>query len=647
MPIIWEEIWENNEKKKRVKVPETREEALTFLELPRGASESEIEKVFKKLSLKWHPDKNFNSELSKSVFAAISHSRDILLNKNDGVETELFTCYKKGCKKEFAKGFYINNKGIKDLKRRFCSPKHAQDYLDEIERLKNEPCSICGVKHEEGVPEGCERALSAISELVNLDYYYFFRPEDQKRAIKSLKEGPSYYAGEELSVIDGEGFIVGGFLGSVLQKYKGINEKIKNAIDQQRNEWIKKLKGLEGWNLLAEDKQDEFIGLLKMYKVPDQFLDVLKMVEAEIRDVQGDGGDKNLRVEVQEAVQEVEIELNQEPRIFEEELELDWRDYLWNSGNLTQLASRKEEIIVDIQNIRLLKKRGDLVQLREEAILQIRKSLSEDPPVETEELSIPDWEEKIKRASSVGKINLIRSAVLAEISEKRNKDSEEDSLGGLFQQAREPQNWNNPQNLINIIRQIKEFRVSDSYLEKELEVKSMEERLAELDADMYFKSATQSLEKLLKNSGLEGGNMSQEIQQAIDDFKANPTVENQEKAEGLICRDEADRGLIEICQKVETRVKKGNLTEEEKKDLIDEIQRFISKNYYQKTAYSHRKQEVDDLLERLSNLEEQDNNEQSFLEKYFWPIVIVNFSLIVVVFIVWNLSKRKVRNKNY
>jgi lipopolysaccharide export LptBFGC system permease protein LptF len=175
----------------------------------------------------------------------------------------------------------------------------------------------------------------------------------------------------------------------------------------------------------------------------------------------------------------------------------------------------------------------------------------------------------------------------------------------------------------------------------------MEERLAELDADMYFKSATQSLEKLLKNSGLEGGNMSQEIQQAIDDFKANPTVENQEKAEGLICRDEADRGLIEICQKVETRVKKGNLTEEEKKDLIDEIQRFISKNYYQKTAYSHRKQEVDDLLERLSNLEEQDNNEQSFLEKYFWPIVIVNFSLIVVVFIVWNLSKRKVRNKNY
>jgi len=88
------------------------------------------------------------------------------------------------------------------------------------------------------------------------------------------------------------------------------------------------------------------------------------------------------------------------------------------------------------------------------------------------------------------------------------------------------------------------------------------------------------------------------------------------KAEEAVCENIADNGLVKICEKVETRIKQGYLSEEERKELVDEIRVFIDRNYYQKAAYENRRQAVDALLNKLLDQEYQDG-EQSFLEKYF------------------------------
>src|ERR1700733_9120367 len=101
-----------------------------------------------------------------------------------------------------------------------------------------------------------------------------------------------------------------------------------------------------------------------------------------------------------------------------------------------------------------------------------------------------------------------------------------------------------------------------------------------LDEDQYRRMAEQLLDRLVEDNEINDSNLNQETKQAIDSFKVNSTVENQENAERLICQNGADNHLIKLLEKVETKIKKGNLTEEKRNDLVDEIQKFISKNYY-------------------------------------------------------------------
>lgn len=53
-----------------------------LLEVPRDASEGDIKRAFRKLSLKYHPDKNPGNEEAASTFKQINRAYEVLSDKD-------------------------------------------------------------------------------------------------------------------------------------------------------------------------------------------------------------------------------------------------------------------------------------------------------------------------------------------------------------------------------------------------------------------------------------------------------------------------------------------------------------------------------------------------------------------------------------
>ncbi|CAG8437279.1 6933_t:CDS:2 [Ambispora leptoticha] len=156
------------------------------------------------------------------------------------------------------------------------------------------------------------------------------------------------------------------------------------------------------------------------------------------------------------------------------------------------------------------------------------------------------------------------------------------------------------------------------------EVRAIEVKLLNLNPEKVGEIVEQLLNNQQQYNGLNESNTTEETKRAINKAKINPNLENQEKAEELICQNGADNRLTELFQKIETKIQQGDLHEEEVKSLVDEIQEFISKNNYQRKAYKNKQQETDALIINLLNYKKENDEQQSFLEKYLLPIVIVS-----------------------
>jgi hypothetical protein len=132
-----------------------------------------------------------------------------------------------------------------------------------------------------------------------------------------------------------------------------------------------------------------------------------------------------------------------------------------------------------------------------------------------------------------------------------------------------------------------------------LEVQFVERQLQKLDSSKYERAVEKLLDQLIEDNALNVNDIGQETKQAIKMAKANPSVENWDRAEELVCQNGADNSLSKLCQKVENKISQAKLTEKKCGDLIKEIQEFISENGYCQVAYTKNQDRTDALISKL------------------------------------------------
>ncbi|XP_006825971.1 uncharacterized protein LOC100368918 [Saccoglossus kowalevskii] len=69
----------------------TRGKAFEILELSYGSAEDEIRSAYKRLALKWHPDKHNNSEIATRKFQEVSSAYKLLTTAEDAIENDFMT----------------------------------------------------------------------------------------------------------------------------------------------------------------------------------------------------------------------------------------------------------------------------------------------------------------------------------------------------------------------------------------------------------------------------------------------------------------------------------------------------------------------------------------------------------------------------
>ncbi|CFW92849.1 Conserved protein of unknown function [endosymbiont DhMRE of Dentiscutata heterogama] len=373
---------------------------------------------------------------------------------------------------------------------------------------------------------------------------------------------------------------------------------------------------------------------------------------------QGGGGDPLLGLK-NTAIAEIDGEMLKDPEIQLSELEAANQNYgadilaVNNPNGENQINQIKDRVLADIRTKRQTKTGGggggnkNLDTLRQEAINQIRTELSQQPAIDESQLANQNWEAEINRASSENAINEIRDQTLANIRSKRAALAEKNRLNDLLIQARQEENWNNYQNLANILSQIKELRSSNGYEEKESEIQAIENRLRELNPDEYKQTQIKLLDQQIENNNLTDSNMDEETKAAVAEAKADPTPEKMAYAEEKVAQNGVNNSLTNLLTQIRAKIK--NLSPQEKQEAITKILEFIiSENKYQKQAYQKEKPQVDALLAELRGQKSQDSTNPG-LTKVLVPILIIGFLGIVITgVLIWRKKRqqKKLRRHN-
>jgi DnaJ domain len=408
---------------------------------------------------------------------------------------------------------------------------------------------------------------------------------------------------------------------------------------KKEDEYIQKIKALD--KLTEEEKQD-FIS--QIHNSPSSKFEHIWQQAKEKNDSR-EGGSKNLQSEIQKAIQEIEAELNKEPKITTEDDE--WKIYIETSPTLAILQSRKQKVLDDIQEIR--EKKGgnsNLTELRLRAIHLIKRELEKNS-ISNSELPNPNWEKDLNQARTKDAILNIQNQVLANIKNIKAVVEEKNLLQELLIQAQQEENWNNYQNLENILKQIKKLRSSNAYQEKVEEVRAIENRLRELNPTQFEETALNSLNQQVKDEGLNEGNMDEETKTALAVAKQNPTLENLAMAEEKVHQNGADNKIKDLVTQTWNKLKKGNLTNEEKKKLEREIITLLaSENKYQKQACQKHKHEINVLLAELRGEKSQNDTENPFWKKPLASLLIISLlGILITGVLIWRRNQRRIMRR--
>ena len=331
----------------KIKIPQTREESWEWLDLSPGASGNEIKKARDKLISKHHPDKNPNSKKESSdISAAINAAFQILTGKGNNINLG-FVCLKRGCDKTFDGGFMIN----RNYNKRCCSYEHALEYVKEISGLRSGPCRVCGSIHNEntGVPPKCDRILTVFSELELLDCWDLFSADEKEHFYMETKSASLLW--NQFDMVDFEGKIK-----RILREAEKTNGEKKQEVERERNEYIEKIKNLDGWEEIEEAIREYIIGEVGRCRNTSQFNDSLLTAEEEIRKVRGGSGSSdNLQKKINQAIVAIKSVLrdNDLEKDYEKTkviLGPDWENQIRNAANLRQVEELKNEFIQKINN---------------------------------------------------------------------------------------------------------------------------------------------------------------------------------------------------------------------------------------------------------------------------------------------------------
>ncbi|MCE8163240.1 MAG: DnaJ domain-containing protein [Candidatus Moeniiplasma glomeromycotorum] len=414
--------------------------------------------------------------------------------------------------------------------------------------------------------------------------------------------------------------------------WKRVQDAIRNYFQNLRDQYIQQIKALDK---LTGSEKAGFINLINTGN-PDNFENVL----AQAKDANQSKGEGDvLKVLKNTAIAEIEGELLKEPTIKNSELQSsnqNWKSAIQNADNEGQINSIKAQVLTDIAFQRQNKK---INICQSAAIQKIKTELATEPVVNTSELENPHWEKEINQSSTESAIENILTSVLADIRNRREAKIEKGQIKRLLASAKEEKNWNNYQNLENVLEQIKKLRSSDSYSEEITEIKAIEARLQELDPTKFKKTSSDLLVKRMKDNGLTENDLDNQTKAAIEEVKKNPTSQNIEKAEDGIEICGANKNLSNILNKVNQVTTSRN-----KKTLIDEILSFISKNKYNKTVYQNRKVEVEKALAQLRGEKYQENTLSDKPPYLAFALLLIGGSTAVAffIFLIWKRKKRLV-----